>query len=258
MTEGFVGSHLLHWTLRLGNTNFWTLHMDTILVSLAIGLLSHLSIYLIVKNSKWFTIGGFQNAIETFFEWIEGLVAQNYKASNPLLTSTAISLFLWIALMNLCSLLPLNIVNFLTKSSHMAFKIVPTEDINICLSMAIFIFLLELFYEIKNRGFLGFIKHMLFEPFGVVLLPANLSFHLIEKFVRPLSLTLRLFGNLFAGGMIFIIISTVPYWLQWLLGALWSIMHLPALLIQAFIFMSLTIAYISGTKPHHHEVTVVQ
>jgi F-type H+-transporting ATPase subunit a len=128
---------------------------------------------------------------------------------------------------------------------------VPTADPNATFGMSIAVFFLILYYNFKIKGPSGVGKEVFSSPFGVYLFPVNIVFRLLEECVRPISLSLRLFGNLFAGELIFILVALLPWWIQWTLGGVWAIFHILIILIQAFIFMMLTIVYLSMAHESH-------
>ena len=119
--------------------------------------------------------------------------------------------------------------------------------------MSISVFFLIYFYSFKVKGFVGFGKEILFSPFGKfpLLIPVNVLFRVVEDIAKPISLALRLFGNMYAGEMVFILIALLPWYLQWMLGAPWAIFHLLIITLQAFVFMMLTIVYLSMAHESH-------
>jgi F-type H+-transporting ATPase subunit a len=154
--------------------------------------------------------------------------------------------------MNFLDLLPIDLVPMAAKTfgfSH--FRAVPTADINITFGMSLTVFFLILIYNFKGKGGLGFGKEVLTKPFGPKLFLINAIFRVLEDGVKPISLSLRLYGNLFAGELIFILIALLPWWIQWPFGGIWAIFHILIILIQAFIFMMLTIVYLSMAFHEH-------
>ncbi len=131
------------------------------------------------------------------------------------------------------------------------FRLVPTADPTLTFAMSIGVFLLVIYYNVKSKGLLGLGKEMVSKPFGWYLAPINLLQRLVEECVKPVSLSLRLFGNLFAGEIVFILIALLPWWLQAPLGFVWTLFHLLVIVIQAFIFMMLTIVYIGLAQESH-------
>jgi F-type H+-transporting ATPase subunit a len=154
--------------------------------------------------------------------------------------------------MNAMDLLPVDFVPDVAGAFGLHhFRAVATADPNITFGMSITVFFLILFYNFKGKGGFGFGKEILTKPFGWKLFPLNVLFRVLEDGVKPLSLSLRLYGNLFAGELIFILIALLPWWTQWPLGAAWAIFHILIIVVQAFIFMMLTIVYLSMAYHHH-------
>tara|TARA_R110000868_G_C10503320_1_gene731371 strand:- start:94 stop:555 length:462 start_codon:yes stop_codon:yes gene_type:complete len=153
--------------------------------------------------------------------------------------------------MNAMDLLPVDLLPRLLSSVGVEhFKSVPTADPNATFAMSISVFLLIIFFNIKVKRH-HLLKEMLTVPFGPWLFPVNLAFRLIEECVKPLSLALRLFGNMFAGELIFILIAILPWWIQWGPGGIWAIFHILIITLQAFLFMMLTIIYLSMAHDSH-------
>jgi F-type H+-transporting ATPase subunit a len=141
---------------------------------------------------------------------------------------------------------------------HVYFKVVPSTDPNITLGMSLSVFALILFYSIREKGIGGFVGELALNPFNpsnpvakALLIPVNLILELVTFLARPVSLALRLFGNMYAGELIFILIALLPFWIQWALSVPWAIFHILVITLQAFIFMMLTIVYLSMASEKH-------
>ena len=141
---------------------------------------------------------------------------------------------------------------------HVYFKVVPSTDPNITLGMSLSVFALILFYSIREKGIGGFVGELALNPFNpsnpvakALLIPVNLILELVTFLARPISLALRLFGNMYAGELIFILIALLPFWIQWALSVPWAIFHILVITLQAFIFMMLTIVYLSMASEKH-------
>jgi F-type H+-transporting ATPase subunit a len=130
-------------------------------------------------------------------------------------------------------------------------RVVPSTDLNSTFALSISVLFLVYFYSIKVKGGMGFAKEVLYHPFGKWLMPFNLLLRIVEDLAKPISLSLRLFGNLYAGELIFILIALLPWWLQFTLGWPWAVFHLLIITLQAFIFMVLTIVYLSMAHEDH-------
>lgn len=252
----YIQHHLEHLTLNLKTMTlgegggFWTLNLDTMLVSTFIGIFVFGGLWLAARNMKEIP-GRFQSLVETIIEYVENTVSEIFHHKSTFVPSLALTIFLWIFFMNTMDLLP---VDFLPRILGVFgvpyFKSVPTADPNATFAMSITVFLLIIFFNIKAKK-IGFLKEMLTFPFGPYLFPVNFVFRLIEECVKPLSLALRLFGNMFAGELIFILIAIMPWWIQWPPGAIWAIFHILIITLQAFLFMMLTIIYLGMAHDKH-------
>jgi F-type H+-transporting ATPase subunit a len=162
------------------------------------------------------------------------------------------TIFVWVFLMNFLDLIPVDLIPKVAGFAGLEhFRAVPTADLNTTIAMSLSVFILIIVYNFKGKGGFGFGKEILTKPFGVKLMPLNIIFRVLEDCVKPISLSLRLYGNLFAGELIFILIALLPWWIQWPLGGVWAIFHILIIVIQAFIFMMLTIVYLSMAYHEH-------
>ena len=155
--------------------------------------------------------------------------------------------------MNLMDLLPIDFIPLIAHEAGLPFfKVVPSTDPNATFGMSIAVFLLVIFYSVKIKGAGGFIGELTLQPFGKWGLPANIFLEGVNLIAKPVSLALRLFGNMYAGEMIFILIALLPFWVQWSLSLPWAIFHILIITLQAFIFMTLTIVYLDMAHQEHH------
>src|SRR3990167_2398205 len=258
----YITHHLAHWQLNLHNftlTNggFWTLHLDTLLISWVVGLLFLGSFWAVarsVKNRQPGVPGKWQNFVECAVEQVDGITKEVFhEKPNPIIAPLALTIFIWVFLMNFMDLIPVDLLpRALSAVGVEHFKVVPTADLGMTFGMALTVFAMILYYNFKSKGLGGVLKEMLTKPFGPWLAPINVVFRLIEEVSKILSLALRLFGNMFAGELIFILIAALlPWWIQWTVGSIWAIFHILIILIQAFIFMMLTIVYLSMAQETH-------
>jgi F-type H+-transporting ATPase subunit a len=206
---------------------------------------------------------GVPGRMQNFAEWIIDFVEENVRGSfsgvNPLIAPLALTIFVWVFLMNLMDLFPVDLIPWLASLIGIHFlKVVPTTDPNATFGMSIMVFILIIYYSIKIKGFGGFVGELALHPFGKWGIPANLVLEGITLFSKPISLSLRLFGNLYAGEMIFILIALM-YGHNLVLtisgGALqivWALFHILIILLQAFIFMVLTIVYLDMAHQKAH------
>ncbi|WP_119342871.1 F0F1 ATP synthase subunit A [Facilibium subflavum] len=251
----YVKHHLHHWQISLGDSAFWQLNIDTLIVSIVLGALFLTVMYIGAKRASPDVPGKLQNMVESLCEWIDNSVASTYHHKRNFVTPLAITIFVWVLLMNFMDLIPVDLVGWtitrMTGSSEYYFRLVPTADANLTFGLSITVFLLIIFYNLKAKGAFGLTKEIFSAPFGIWLFPLNIAFRLIDELVKPLSLSLRLYGNLFAGELIFILIALLPWWIQWTLGGLWAIFHILIIVIQAFVFMMLTVVYLNLAQDAH-------
>ena len=246
------------WTFAHGSTQaadmgFWAFNVDSIGWSVFLGAL-FLGIFkwAIPKNTD--TPSGLQNFVEMCIEFVDDNVQSLFgSTNNKLIAPLALTVFVWILFMNLMDLVPVDFIPELAKSLGIEyFKVVPTTDPNITLGMAFAIFILTIYYSIKTKGTKAFIAELTLHPFGKWLIPVNFVLEMVNFIAKPISLGLRLFGNLYAGEMIFILIALMLFFNSVLIGMLgiglhlvWALFHILIVALQAFIFMALTIAYLA-------------
>lgn len=259
------------WGIIDHANGFWTFHLDTIGFSLVLGLIFIGLFWLVGRKATSGVPGKLQNAVEWVFEFIENQVHDTFHAKSKYVAPLALTLFCWIFLFNLMDLLPVDllpwIASLITGTSYMAgspaLRIVPSTDLNATIALAFTVFILVYIYNFKYKGPAKFAKEVLFHPFGKWMLPANVLFRIIEDFSKPISLSLRLFGNMYAGELLFILMAlTIPNImnLNWgtlsviiypLLNMAWSIFHILIVILQAFIFMTLTVVYLALASEEH-------
>ena len=248
-----------------GTGGFWSFHLDTMIISYLLAALLVYTGWRVSSRLNPGVPGGFQNFVESILEFVAGQVRDTFPGHNPLIAPMALTIFVWVWLMNFMDMIPVDLLpqlGHLVGISHL--KAVPTTDLNTTMAMSLSVFALIVFYNIKVKGPLGYIKMFLFHPFGKFLVPVNIIMTLIEELAKPLSLGLRLFGNLFAGELVFMLIALIggtlavglaaAFWLplQMLLDLGWLIFHLLVITLQAFIFMVLTIVYLGMAHTSDH------
>jgi F-type H+-transporting ATPase subunit a len=284
LTSGeYIRHHLQNWTYGLHPEHgwafahtaeeakamgFWAIHVDSMLWSILLGVVL---IYFFRKVAKTATAGvpgGSQNFAEWIVEFIDGTVRGSFAAKNDMVAPLAFTIFCWVFLMNLMDLVPVDWLPgaaqwigatfFGADPHHVYFKVVPTTDPNITFGMALFVFMLMLYYSVKVKGAGGFFAELAFQPFGKVGVLVNLVLEGVSLISKPVSLALRLFGNMYAGETIFILIALM-YGGGWALGIFggflqlgWAIFHILIITLQAFIFMTLTIVYLDMAHQEHH------
>lgn len=257
LTPGqYVQHHLEHLTFNLktwqaGGEGFWVVNLDTLIVSMVIGLLIIGIFRFAAVRATSEVPGKLQNFVEAVLGFVQQSVNESYHGKSQLIAPLALVIFLWVFLLNAMDLLPVDLFPRLVSLGGVEhFKNLPTADPNATFAMSLSVFFLIIFYNIKIKG-LRLTKEILTQPFGPFLFPVNIIFRFIEEGVKPLSLALRLFGNMFAGELVFILIALLPWWAQWLPGSIWAIFHILVIAIQAFIFMMLTIVYLSMAHDTH-------
>ena len=250
------------------DSGFWTWHIDTLAWSIGLGVLF---LWVFRRAANKATTGvpdKFQCFIEMVIEFVGDNVTKTFHGKSALIAPLALTIFVWVFLMNLMDLIPVDFLpafagfvgeNAFGMDSHDVYmKIVPTTDINMTAALAIGVFLLMIGYSIKIKGITGFIAELTLHPFSsknkavqVVLIPFNLILETIALIAKPFSLALRLFGNLYAGELIFILIGAVGL-MQLPLHFVWSVFHILVIVLQAFVFMMLTIVYLSMASSDNH------
>jgi len=253
----YVQHHMQNWQLNLhtgmfGNGGFWTLDLDTILVSVVLGVF-FLAIFCWVSRRVVTGVPGrIQNAVELAVDSVDNTVKESFHGDRSTLAPMALTIFLWVLLMNFMDLLPLDLLpRIFSAVGAPHFRAVPTADLSLTLAMSLVVFALLIFYNFKAKGFFAVAKETMSRPFGWWMLPINVLFRIIDECVKPMSLALRLFGNMFAGELVFILIAMMPWWGQAPLGVVWTLFHVLVISIQAFIFMMLTIVYLSMAQEAH-------
>lgn len=253
----YIQQHLHYMMLNLHNFTFtdggfWTLNLDTLTISILIGIGFLILFRYAAKRVVTGTPGKLQNLVEILVEFVSNLTKESYLGDDKLIGPLALTIFVWVFLLNFMDLLPADLIPKLLSLVNVPYvRDVPTDDPNLTFAMSITVFILIIYYNLSAKGLFGWLKEVCTQPFSHWLLPINIVFRLLEDLVKPLSLSLRLFGNMFAGELIFILIATMPWWIQWTLGGIWSIFHVLIITIQAFIFMMLTIIYLSMAKQTH-------
>ncbi|PKG54876.1 MULTISPECIES: F0F1 ATP synthase subunit A [Halomonadaceae] len=247
------GWSLAHSAEEASEMGFWAIHLDTMGWSIAMGLLF---IWIFRKAGKMATTGvpgGLQNAVEMVVEFVEGMIKGTFKGHNPLIAPLALTLFVWILFMNTLKIIPVDYFPVLFSKLGVDYmKIVPTTDVNATLGLALGVFGLILYYSFKVKGVGGFAKELSLTPFNHwALIPFNLLLEIVALLVKPFSLAMRLFGNMFAGEVIFILIAMLPFWAIWVLDVPWAIFHILIVVLQAFIFTVLSVVYLSAAHEHH-------
>lgn len=229
--------------------SFWILNVDSIFFS---GLLCVVFLWIcngVVKSATSDNPNKLQVFIELVMLFVDKNVKDMFHGRNKLIAPLSMTVFVWIFLMNTMDLLPVDLLPYVAHHvlKFPYLRVVPSADINITFSMALNIFILVIYNSIHIHGVGGFFKKLIYHPFNhPICIPINFILEMINLLSRPVSLSLRLFGNMYSGELIFILIAgLLPWWCQWILSVPWAIFHILIIILQAFIFMVLTIVYLS-------------
>jgi len=260
--DGSIVEHA-HWGLahcgaEAKAMGFNAIHVDSMLWSIGLGAIFLFFFWRVARNMTAGVPSGMQNFIETLVDFVDGNVRDVFHGRNPWIAPIALTVFCWVLLSNLMDILPVDLVPWLLEQVGVKFqKIVPSTDPNITLGTAVFVFILMIYYSFKVKGF-GFIKELSLTPFNTPwLIWFNLPLELVGLVAKPFSLGLRLFGNLYAAEIIFILIALMfgGGIIFGLLGGVmqlaWAAFHIIVIPLQAFIFMVLTIVYLSQAHEDH-------
>lgn len=255
-------------TMSLGtNGGFWSLNLDTLFFSITLGFVALFILYVGARRVSTDVPGKFQNFAELMLTFADNQVKDCFHGKNKVIGPLALTIFIWVFLMNFMDIVPVDVLPILAQLFGIHYlKVVPTNDLNLTFAMSLSIFFLILIYSLKVKGAKGFIKELTMQPFNNPLfIPFNLLLELVGLIAKPISLSLRLFGNLYAGELIFILIALLTLnatsasvassatlgVAQFLLSLAWSIFHILVITLQAFIFMVLTIVYLSLAHEDH-------
>ena len=275
-----ANEYILHHLTFLSNkepkgiVDFSVIHLDTVFFSVALAMLFGGAFYFAARTATAGVPGKFQNFVELVVEFVDQQVKDSFKGTNKLLAPLALTIFCWVFLFNAMDVLPVDLLPYLAHGAGIEhLKVVPTTDLNVTFAMALTVFVLIIYYSIKVKGLGGFIAELTMQPFAaknpllkVLLILPNLVLEIVPFLARPISLSLRLYGNLFAGEMIFLLLAVlslqgvhqlehVSGWAflvaQFVLAFAWAVFHLLVITLQAFIFMVLTVVYLSMAHEHH-------
>lgn len=259
---------------QTGVVDFSVIHWDSVFFSVLLAILFAGSFYFAARTATAGVPGKFQNFVELLVETVNNQVKDTFHGTNALLAPLALTIFCWVLLFNAMDVLPVDLLPAIGHAlgvEHL--KVVPSTDLNVTFALSLTVFVLIIYYSIKVKGLGGFIAELTMQPFvaknpilKILLIPANLLLEIVPFLARPISLSLRLYGNLFAGEMIFLLLaalslkglealSSASGWffivVQLILSLAWAIFHLLVITLQAFIFMVLTIVYLAMAQEHH-------
>lgn len=270
----YIKHHLTYLTYNVktmtfgSEGGFWTLNLDTLFISVFLGLIAMLLLFVGARRVSTGVPGKLQNFAELMLTFADNQVKDCFHGKSAVIGPLALTIFIWVFLMNFMDILPVDVLPEVAKLSGFHYlKVVPTNDLNLTFSLSLSVFLLIIFYSLKIKGPKNFLKELTLQPFNTpFLIPFNLLLELVGLIAKPISLSLRLFGNLYAGELIFILIALLTLnadhatsvssavtlgVAQFILSLAWSIFHILVITLQAFIFMVLTIVYLSLAHEDH-------
>lgn len=271
-TTEYIKHHLHHLQWNFGDGKFWTINVDSV-AFLLLACIVFLALFLrVARKATPGVPGKLQCAVEMVVTGIDGLVKETFHGRSKYIAPLAVTIFALVFLMNFMDMIPVDFLPWVAAEAGVPYlRVVPTADLNTTLGMSLGVFLLIHWFGISHKGIGLFVAEAFTAPFHahsmvgkILLAPANLLLRIIEELVRPLSLSLRLFGNMYAGELIFILIAVmtlggavneVMTWamapVQLVAGFVWTAFHILVITLQAFIFMMLTVVYLSMASEKH-------
>ncbi len=250
--EGATGYIVHHLTPFSVGEGFWALHLDTLFFSAVLGGLFVWFFKSVAESATTGVPGLAQNFVEMIIEFVDQQVKDSFHGDSKLIAPLALTIFCWVFLWNFMDLFPVDLIPGVASMMGVEYmRVVPSTDLNAPIALSLSVFILIIFYSIKIKGVLGFAKELTCQPFGPWMMPFNLLLKVVEEIAKPISLALRLFGNLYAGELIFILIALMPWYIQPVLSFPWAVFHILIITLQAFIFMVLTIVYLSMAHEDH-------
>jgi F-type H+-transporting ATPase subunit a len=232
--------------------NFWSLNVDTIFFSVLLGVIFLWTFRRVAKKATTGVPGKMQCFVEMVVEFVDSNVKDTFHGQNKLIAPLGLTVFVWVFLMNLMDLIPVDWLPEVAMAMGVPYlKVVPSTDLNTTFAMSISVFILIVFYSIKVKGLGGFTKELTLNPFNHwSMIPFNFLLEGVALLAKPISLALRLFGNMYAGELLFILIALLGYY-QLPLHFPWAVFHILVVFLQAFIFMMLTVVYLSLAHEDH-------
>lgn len=245
----YIVHHLTSLTVGEG---FWTINVDSMVFAGGLGALFCFLFWKAASKATAGQPGALQNGVEMLVDFVDQTVKEAFHGDSKLVAPLALTIFVWVFFMNFMDLLPVDLLPVVAdKVGVHNLRVVATADLNTTFGLSLTVFAIILYFNYKSKGVGGFAKELAFEPFGPKMIPVNLLLKLVEEIAKPISLALRLFGNLYAGELIFILIALLPWWAQFPLSLPWALFHILIIILQAFVFMMLTIVYLSMAAEHH-------
>lgn len=257
----YIQHHLTFLQKPISTGDFWVLHVDTVVTSILLGILAFGFLWWVVRGATAGVPGKRQAFVELAIEFVDDQVKGIFHGDrHSFVAPAALTVFVWVLLMNAMDFLPVDIMaKILGAVGLHEWRMVPTADVNTTFALALAVWFLMIFYSVKVKGLGGWIHELFCSPFGSnpLLWPANFLLNIIEYVSKPLSHSLRLYGNMYAGEIIFLLLGL---WAATglagtifgaVLGAGWAIFHILIVVLQAFIFMMLTVVYLAMAHESH-------
>jgi F-type H+-transporting ATPase subunit a len=259
----YIAHHLTH--LKVGS-GFWTWHVDTLFMSSLLAFAVSFILWFAARGARSNAAPtGLTGFVEWVYDWVDQQVAGIYPGDRRFMTALALTLFCWVVAMNTMDLLPVDLPgHFASVFGAKFWRVLPTSDLNGTIAEAIVVLAMIIIFSVRAKGIGGYLHEWATAPFGIWLLPFNIILNFIELLAKPISLGMRLYGNMYAGELLFILIALLGFavtgWTIWsglaflgqvVFGAGWAIFHILIVLLQAYIFMVLPIVYISMAEEHH-------
>lgn len=245
------------------DAGFWSLNLDTLGWSIVLGVLFCFVLRrAAVKATSGVPNGIMMNIAEMLVEFVNTQVGDIYHGKSKVIRPLALTIFVWVLLWNTMDLVPVDLIpafsawlledaTGLFEAGHSYMKVVPSTDLSAPMALGVTVMLLVMMFNISSKGVGGFIKELFTAPFGGAFFWFNIPLRIVEEIARPVSLALRLFGNMYAGELVFLLIALVPWFAQWTMSVPWAILHILVITLQAFLFMVLTIMYLSLAEDSH-------
>src|SRR2546421_8610561 len=258
----YIEHHLSFFTKPLADGGFWSLNVDSLIVSILLGVVGVGFIWWVMRGAT----PGVPSRRQAFVELLLDFVDEQAKGifhhgdRNRFIAPLALTVFLWVVLMNAMDFLPADLVGLATHHvSEHGFRVVPTADVNTTFALSLSVLVLTLYFAITVKGLGGWLHELFCAPFGAhpLLWPANFLFQIVEYVSKTLSHSLRLFGNMYAGEILFLLLwmwaatGITGMFFGWFFSVIWALFHILIVLLQAYIFMMLTIVYVSMAHEHH-------
>ena len=279
--SGGATEYILHHQTFLSNktphgiVDFSVINYDTVFFSVLLAVVFFGLFWMVVRRATSGVPGRAQNFIEVIVGFVDTQVRDTFHGTSRLIAPLALTIFCWVFLFNFMDLVPVDLLPAVARGAGVEhLKVVPSTDLNATFALSLTVFVLIIFYSLKMKGVVGFVSELTLQPFKAknvlvqaLLVPVNFILESVTFLARPVSLALRLYGNLYAGEMIFLLIAVLTLsrgldalisfsgWLgiigEFILGLIWTVFHILIITIQAFIFAVLTVVYLSMAHEHH-------